>query len=169
MRKITVDLIFVIGIVLMFLLITPLLFHMGLVPFSPDNYEKETITFTDCDNQVKTEMDVLVSDTPLKRYSGLSDKKLSSGEGMIFKYDNESDYTIGMRQMDYPLEVVYIHENGSINSIYNLDSPSNILEYYYSYETVQDTGKYIVETNSEWSNRNNVSESDCLEFAENPN
>ncbi|WP_425498488.1 DUF192 domain-containing protein [Haloprofundus halobius] len=140
-------------------------FALDYVRSPPDPSEYNTTTVTAVDEANGTELatvDVRIADTYNKRYTGLSNTtSLDDGEGMLFIHDSEGEYSYVMRNMDFPLDIVFVDENGTITRIHHapLDpadtSESQLTRY-------SGTGTYVLEVPMGYTNRTGVSEGDRL-------
>ncbi|MBP6904718.1 MAG: DUF192 domain-containing protein [Candidatus Pacebacteria bacterium] len=66
---------------------------------------------------------VVLADTPALRTQGLSGtERLAPGTGMLFVFDTPGVYGFWMKDMRYPLDIVWIDERFMVTDItYNLD------------------------------------------------
>lgn len=140
-----------------------LLPYTGLYPTDAEPHDQQTIVFSDCEGETLATLDVDVSETPNQKYIGLSDKEsIGHSEGMLFTYSSEDERKFVMRNMKFSIDIIYVDDNGRIQSIKTAEKPSNIIEYYLTYESVEGYGKYIIESNAGWANSNGISEDDCV-------
>lgn len=109
-------------------------------------------------------VEVRISDTTTQRITGLSDtESLGPDEGMLFVHDREENYTYVMRDMAFPLDIIFIAENGTITTIHHAPLPpegtseSELAPY-------EGRGKYVLEVNRGWANRTGVSVGDTVEL-----
>ena len=59
-----------------------------------------------------------VADTSYERAEGLQHReKLASGSGMLFVYDEPGDRAFIMHNMNFPLDIIFIAENGSVLNV----------------------------------------------------
>jgi len=105
---------------------------------------------------------VQLAETEYERYSGLSgQKKLCETCGMLFIFPTRKIENIVMRNMNFPLDVIYIDNNKIIKIDANLlpegAEPSNI----YSSELPVD---YILEVNSSFTDKYNIHVGDEIIF-----
>lgn len=133
------------------------LFVAGLGPFAPpaeDEYERTTVTVLANSNELAT-VDVRVADTFQKRYVGLSStESLDRGEGMLFVHDSAGQHGYVMRDMDFPLDIIFIAPNGTITTIHHApldpDTTEDDLTPY------RGSGKYILEVPYGYTNETGV-------------
>ena len=80
--------------------------------------------------------DVWVADTGPERYQGLSGtESLPADTGLLFVYDQEAaDRAIVMREMNYPIDVVFIDGLGTVTTVHSAPpepgAPDNELAHY---------------------------------------
>jgi uncharacterized membrane protein (UPF0127 family) len=144
-------------VVVVAILVVAGLFLAGVGPFaSPEqgDYERTTVTVVDDGGELAT-VEVRVADTFQKRYLGLSDTdSLDRGEGMLFVHDSAGQYSYVMRDMDFPLDIVFIAPNGTITTIHHAplepDTSEDDLTPYRGY------GKYVLEVPYGYTNETGI-------------
>ena len=116
------------------------------------------------DSRQLATVEVRISDTRAQRYTGLSDtESLGPNEGMLFVHEEADEYAYVMRDMDFPLDIVFVDANGTITTIHHapLDpegtSNADLTRY-------EGRGKYVLEVNRGWANRTGVSVGDTVEL-----
>ncbi|MES2470771.1 MAG: DUF192 domain-containing protein [Patescibacteria group bacterium] len=66
-----------------------------------------------------------IVDTPALRQKGLSDKEsLAPGTGMLFVFDSPSKYSFWMKDMNFPIDIIWLDENFVVVDIKTNVSPS---------------------------------------------
>ncbi|ERH10061.1 MAG: hypothetical protein J07HX64_01829 [halophilic archaeon J07HX64] len=149
--------------VLVLVLVLLFLFYTGLLPVTGGDYEQRTLEVTDCTGTERGVLTVDVAESFGQQYVGLSRTgSLAADRGMLFTYGEEGDREIVMRNMDFPLDIVYIGGNGEITGIETLDAPGGPIEYYLTYDSTTGTGQYVLEVNAGWSEAHGVSAGDCV-------
>lgn len=129
------------------------------------DYERTTVTVVDEYDAELGTVDVRVADTYAKRYTGLSDTdSLGPNEGMLFVHDGEDQYAYVMREMAFPLDILFIATNGTITRIHHAELPPEgttgpDLKRY------RGSGKYVLEVPYGWTNRTGVEPGDAVEIA----
>ena len=128
-------------------------------------YDRTTVTVVDGDGAELGTAEVRVADTFDKRYTGLSDtESLGPNEGMLFVHDGEGERAYVMRDMDFPIDIVFVAADGTITRIHHAELPpegtsgSDLKRY-------RGTGKYVLEVPYGWTNRTGVSVGDTVEIA----
>ena len=63
---------------------------------------------------------VLVADTPTRQFRGLSNKKdLGEYAGMLFKFPYKSRYVIVMRDMNFPIDIIWMQDKRIVDLTIN--------------------------------------------------
>jgi uncharacterized membrane protein (UPF0127 family) len=145
-------------------------FQSGLVyelTPGPNNYEQVTVTAYDANGTELAAVTARVADTDQKRYIGLSDtESLGTNEGMLFVHGGESRRSFVMRDMDFPLDMVFVGSDERINTIHHAPVPEGDWE-----KTYSGRAKWILEVPRGWANRTGVDVGDRIavpESARNP-
>ncbi|MFC7069224.1 DUF192 domain-containing protein [Halobaculum lipolyticum] len=129
------------------------------------DYDRTTVTVVDEDGTELGAVDARVADTYSKRYTGLSDtESLGENEGMLFVHDEEGEYAYVMRDMAFPIDIVFVAANGTVTRVHHADLPpegtsgSDLTRY-------RGVGKYVLEVPYGWTNRTGVGAGDAVEIA----
>ena len=95
----------------------------GLLPTG--EYERTTVDILDAEtDETLASVTVRVADTRSKRYTGLSDTdSLGANEGMLFVHAEEGEYAYVMREMAFPLDIVFVDSEGTITAIHHAQLP----------------------------------------------
>lgn len=132
---------------------------------SVSDYDSRTALFYGDDGAEKGELELKEADTITKSYIGLSKtESLAENTGLLIEYNTTVVSSIGMRNMKYDIDVIYVNSNNEVESIHHLDEPESKFEYYLAYETVTDKGKYVIETNGGWVDKMGVEVGDKVEI-----
>ncbi|MFC6787585.1 DUF192 domain-containing protein [Halobaculum halobium] len=130
-----------------------------------DEYDRTTVTVVDERGAELGTVDARVADTYSKRYTGLSDtESLGENEGMLFVHDSEGQYAYVMREMAFPIDIVFIAANGTVTRIHHAELPprgtseSELRRY-------RGTGNYVLEVPYGWTDDHDVCEGDTVEIA----
>ncbi|SFL22155.1 hypothetical protein SAMN04487950_2883 [Halogranum rubrum] len=123
---------------------------------SEDEYERTTVTVVDDPScETLATVDVRVSDTFEKRYTGLSDTaSLGSNEGMLFVHDSEGQRAYVMRDMAFPIDIVFADANGTITAIHHATLEPNASEGQLT--RYEGTGKYVLEVPYEYTSDHGI-------------
>ncbi|WP_416838624.1 DUF192 domain-containing protein [Haloferax sp. DFSO52] len=135
----------------------------AIAPGATDDYERTTLTIVDDETgDTLATVDARVADTYAKRYTGLSDtESLATDEGMWFVHDSTGSYAYVMRDMDFPIDIVFVAENGTITRIHHAEldpegtSDSDLTRY-------RGTGKYVLELPYGYTNEHCIDEGDRI-------
>lgn len=119
---------------------------------NPSAGEGATVVFRDSNGTELGRVEAMVADDPSERYTGLSDtEQLGRDEGMVFVYGDTADRTFVMRDMDFPLDIVFVAGDGTITEIAHapVENDSDLTRY---------TGraKWVVEVNRGWTTDHGV-------------
>jgi len=116
---------------------------------SPDGYERATVTAYDENGTELATVEVRVADTRGKRYLGLSaTDDLPTGEGMLFVHESENSYSYVMRNMSFPLDIVFVSSDERVTAIHHAPVPDGDAERSYS-----GRAKWVLEVPRGWTNR----------------
>lgn len=129
-----------------------------------DGTEQTTVTFVDDENGTElATVEVNVSDSFDERYTGLSDhESLGPDEGMLFVHPREATHGYVMRDMAFPIDMVFVAENGTITTIHHAEVPPEGEES----PTYEGYGKYVVELPYEYTTEHGIEVGDRVEIPE---
>ncbi|MHC3379007.1 DUF192 domain-containing protein [Haloarcula sp. H-GB5] len=109
-------------------------------------------------------VEVRIAQTFNQRYVGLSEtESLGPDEGMLFVHDEAGQHAYVMRNMSFPLDIIFIDANGTITTIHHAPLPpegtsgSDLTRY-------EGRGKYVLEVNRGWTNRTGVEVGDRVDL-----
>lgn len=105
---------------------------------------------------------ILLADTPEKQTQGLSDREsLNPSTGMLFVFPKLMNLQFWMKNMHFPLDIVWIRNNKIIKIEKNLppegETPKNI----YSSDSL---ANYVLELNAGFTDRFDISVGDIVEY-----
>lgn len=116
------------------------------------------------DKYVKIGEVVLKTDTAEtreEREQGLSGRtELKEDESLLFIFDYSGIYSFWMKDMNFPIDMIWIGENGEIVYIKKNAEPSSYPEAF----TPTGNAKYVLETVSGFADKNNIKVGDKVEF-----
>jgi hypothetical protein len=119
-----------------------------------------TVTVTDENGTRLAVVSVRVADTRSERYTGLSNTEtLADGEGMLFVHPSNGHFAYVMRDMDFPLDIVFVAANGTITTIHHAPLPpegasgGDLTRY-------RGFGRYVLEVPMGYTNRTGISVGD---------
>ncbi|WP_338740092.1 DUF192 domain-containing protein [Haloplanus salilacus] len=116
------------------------------------DYETTTVDLVDEDGTRLAAVDVWIADSWPKRYTGLSDTTaLEDGQGMLFVHDQEGTHGYVMREMAFPLDMVFVAGNGTITTIHHapVESDGDLTQY-------SGRAKYVLEVPMGYTNETGV-------------
>lgn len=109
---------------------------------SVQEYTTAAISFT---NSSIPSLDVWIADTPYKRSKGLSVvDELNEDEGMFFVFEQSGIYPFWMKDMQFPIDIIWVDESMRIVYIHEYVIPE---DYPHSYNPKQEA-LYVLETPS---------------------
>jgi len=117
------------------------------------DYDTATVVLLDSNGTQLATVDAWVADTWPKQYTGLSDTDaLEAGQGMLFVFDSEDDRQFVMRDMAFPLDMVFVAADGTITTIHHapLESDGDDLTQY------SGRAKYVLEVPMGYTNETGV-------------
>lgn len=126
-------------------------------------YETTEVTIESADGEQLGSVTAAIADSRDLRYTGLSDtESLPADRGMLFVYEERRDLTYVMREMDFPIDIVYADPDGTITGIHHARAPGpdedgNDLRY-------PGSGQYVLEVTHEWTTARGVEVGDRLVF-----
>lgn len=119
-----------------------------------------TVTICDENGTVLGTVNASVADDSGERHTGLSDTDvLPRGYGMLFVYDDEATRAFVMREMNFPLDMVFVGADGKINAIHHAPVPqpgvngSDLTRY-------EGDAKWVLEVPCHWTDDHNVTVGD---------
>lgn len=129
---------------------------------SPGEYERVTVTAYDENGTELAKVTVRVADTQGKRYLGLSNtSELQMGEGMLFVHPSAGDHGYVMRDMAFPLDIVFIGPDERVTEIHHAGVPEGDYE-----RTYEGRGKWVLEVPRGWTNETDVDVGDRIAIPE---
>jgi len=102
------------------------------------------------------EVFVEVADTPWERSRGLSDRDmLPDGRGMLFVFENPGKYAFWMYRMRFPLDIIWVSEDGRVVHIVENAPPCPANGPCPSYQPSEDA-LYVVEVNAGFAEKHGI-------------
>jgi uncharacterized membrane protein (UPF0127 family) len=130
---------------------------------TPADYANTTVTLRDQNGTTLTTVDVRIADTRQKRRVGLSQTtSLEPGDGMLFVHENEEQHAYVMRDMSFPLDIVFVAANGTVTTIHHAEtepgkSGGQLSQY-------RGFGTYILEVPRGYTNATGLDAGDTVEI-----
>jgi uncharacterized membrane protein (UPF0127 family) len=95
--------------------------------------------------------------TPEEQMRGLSGRQsLEENAGMLFVYEIPSVPGFWMKEMNFPIDIIWIDENKKIVGITENLAPETFPQVFYPRSSVQ----YVLEVNSDWARDHSISVDD---------
>ena len=96
---------------------------------------------------------VEVVKTPQAQAQGLSTRQdLVENEGMLFVFDHPARYSFWMKDMNFPIDIIWLNQNFQVVYIKKNAEPSSYPEIFTSDQNAQ----YVLEVIAGFSDRNNL-------------
>lgn len=112
-----------------------------------------------------TSLDIEVADTPSEREKGLMYReKLPIERGMLFVFPEEDYRGFWMKNTLIPLDMIFVNAEGEIINIEEAVPEPNTSEENLTIYRSDELAKYVIETNSSFTERRNVEEGDRVEI-----
>jgi len=129
-------------------------------------YDRATVIVEDADGDGArlASVEVRVADTTGKRYTGLSDtESLGPDEGMLFVHESAGEYAYVMREMDFPLDIIFADPDGVITTVHTAPLPpegtsGGDLERY------RGRGQFVLEVNAGYAEEHCIAPGDRFRF-----
>lgn len=104
-------------------------------------------------------LNIEIADTTEKREDGLSGREnLPENQGMLFPFEKEDYYSFWMKDMDFPIDIIWIGNDLKIVDIAENISPKT---YPKNFKPSR-PAKYAIETNAYWIRNNNIKIGDYI-------
>ena len=104
---------------------------------------------------------VEIADTSILQEKGLSGRKvLQEDEGMLFVFENLGKYSFWMKEMNFPIDIIWIGENFKIIYIKKSALPKSYPETF----SPNENAKYVLEVLAGFSEKNNLQVGDSVKF-----
>jgi uncharacterized membrane protein (UPF0127 family) len=121
-------------------------------------YETATVEAVDGETgEAITTVEVRVADGFVKRYVGLSaTDELDAGEGMLFVHGEAAERAYVMREMAFPIDIVFVAPNGTVTTVHEAAPESS------PYTRYRGAGRYVLEVPRGWSERHGIEPGDRI-------
>ena len=117
--------------------------------------DRTTVVVLDEDGTRLGAVEVRVADTFRERYRGLSGTaSLGPDEGMLFVHDEVGDYSYVMRDMAFPIDIVFVDADGTITAIHHAEVEEPPLTPY------RGRGRWVLEVPYHWTTDHGVTVGD---------
>ena len=104
---------------------------------------------------------VVLSKTPEERTQGLSERgTLPANEGMLFLFDSTDYHAFWMKDMRFPIDIIWIDESHAI-----VDIAKNVLPESFPASFIPSkAARYVLEVNANFVDRNGIAIGDSVRF-----
>lgn len=117
--------------------------------------ERATVAIVAPDGSLRGTLDVRLATTARERYVGLSDTAtLGPDEGMLFVHDDVGPHAYVMRDMAFPIDIVFVGADRRITVIHHAPVEEPPLERY------RGRGTWVIETPLHWTTDHGVAVGD---------
>ena len=120
-----------------------------------------TVTISDGESgEPLATVDSEVADTADQRYTGLSEHdSLGEDEGMLFVFEREGERSFVMRDMAFPIDMIFIGADGRITTIHEAptEDGSDLTSY-------RGEAKWVLEVNYGYTAEHGIEEGDHVEI-----
>jgi uncharacterized membrane protein (UPF0127 family) len=108
-------------------------------------------------------MEVILAETPQEQEIGLSGKNsLADNQGMLFVFKKPGFYYFWMKDMKFPIDIIWIDENFKIIEITKNVHPESYPQLFQSTRPAL----YVIETNAGFSDLKNINPGDIVDLSE---
>ncbi|WP_122087987.1 DUF192 domain-containing protein [Halalkalicoccus subterraneus] len=142
-------------------LVLALAYQLGAFAIITGSEDRATVTISDEDGGTLATVEAEVADTPPQRYTGLSEhESLGDDAGMVFVFESESSHSFVMRDMAFPIDIIFVGEDGEITAIHEAqtESDGSDLTHY------RGEGKWVLEVNYGYADENGITEGDRVDI-----
>jgi uncharacterized membrane protein (UPF0127 family) len=129
------------------------------------SYAHTTVTVVDDESGEELgRVEAAIADNYSLRKTGLSETdRLPVDRGMLFVYDEPQErLKYVMRNMSFPLDIVFVHGDGTIQSIHHVRAPDAGEDG--ESITASGEGQYVLEVNRGWTTDRGIEAGDRLAF-----
>lgn len=126
-----------------------------------------TNKYTDYKSQPNISIDnhtfnIVTATTVSEQEKGLGNRtSLNTNSGMLFIFNTPGNYGFWMKDMEFPLDIIYINNNKIIN-IFTLKKPNNNSQLQIVYP--KKPSKYVLEINANLSKKYNLKTGDSVKI-----
>lgn len=162
-RKILIFIYLLIIALVLFLIAQKIFIHKYESPIeeSKDFNEQNSINKNQQIKLANVVLNVNVANTEKAREQGLSGRAyLTPDTGMLFIFDVPDKYAFWMKDMNFPIDIIWLDENLKVVDIQKNADPSSYPKTFKPRENV----KYVLEVVSGFSEKNNLKIGDVLQF-----
>ena len=135
-----------------------LIFILKTKPDSFKNLEINNIEYVKIAGQI---IKIEVATTPEAQEKGLSERnEIKDDEGMLFIFKNPGWYSFWMKDMNFPIDMIWLDQNLQVIYIKKNVLPESFPETF----SPKEKSQYVLEVISGFSEKNNLTEGDTAQF-----
>lgn len=137
-----------------------LAYQFSAVALVTGGADAATVTITDERGATLATVEAEVADTASERYTGLSDhQSLGKHEGMLFVFNSEKTRSFVMREMAFPIDMIFVGANGEITTIHEapVENDSDLTNY-------RGDAKWVLEVNYGYAAEHGIEAGDRVEI-----
>jgi uncharacterized membrane protein (UPF0127 family) len=102
-----------------------------------------------------------IAKTDQQKTTGLSDRScIGVDQGMLFVFDKPDSYSFWMKDMKFPIDIIWVSETNTVNKVKANASPSTYPDNF----TNTEPAKYVLEIQADRSRQLNIAQGTQLEF-----
>jgi uncharacterized protein len=149
------------AIVVVFIVLVSFLINQNILKMNLVNFKEADIKGVKIAGQnIKVDLAL----TNAEREQGLSARvALAENNGMLFVFERSGNYPFWMKNMNFPIDIIWINEDMKVIYIKKDARPESYPETY-GPDISEGDAKYVLEVVSGFSGRNNLKEGDKIEF-----
>ncbi|KKU47580.1 hypothetical protein A3E96_01885 [Candidatus Uhrbacteria bacterium RIFCSPHIGHO2_12_FULL_46_13] len=111
-----------------------------------------------------TQLVVRIADTPAKQNKGLGGQtNLGANEGILFVFTKSDYYSFWMKDMLFPIDIIWIGENGQVMGVTEHVKPDSFPRTYQP----PTAARYVLEVQDGWAQRYKIKVGDLVTIKEN--
>ncbi|MEK7552987.1 MAG: DUF192 domain-containing protein [Patescibacteria group bacterium] len=109
--------------------------------------------------QIKLELEI--ADDEAERVRGLSGRaSLPADHGLLFIFDQPTRPGFWMKEMNFPIDIIWLDENRRVLALNELVSPASYPQTFFPPAPI----KYVLEVNAGWAQRNKLKIGERADF-----
>lgn len=137
-------------------IVLTLAYQLGALAYVTGTEDRATVTISDENGDALATVEAEVADTPPERYTGLSDHdSLGEHEGMLFVFESESTQSFVMRDMAFPIDMIFVGEDGRITTIHEAPVEDD--------DSYRGEAKWVLEVNYGYAAQHGIEEGDRVD------
>lgn len=112
------------GVVAVLIIVAGVAGALVFAPQQDGTVDRVDVTLKDNGSPAGT-VDASVANTQSERMTGLSNHdSLAAGKGMLFVHGEATEQTYVMRDMDFPIDIIFINSSCEITTIHSAEAPT---------------------------------------------